>query len=130
MVSDLDAFPAIAIIYKYLSASVITIGAKQDDRYWVSFRMDGKDYAIPCNNPSNPPVPPEGATDIHLVIPPDKQIPFERIPAEIARECYETGYAQAQGKPEKREELLGAVAAKPDPPRKPLWYEEKDEVIS
>ena len=128
IIAELEIFPSIAVVNKYLASSIIRTGIKQDDRYWVAFKLDGKDYAIQCANPANPPMPPANASDLHLVIPPDEQVHFDRVSQSEARECFRTGYLESGGKPERMHEFFGAAIARPTRDRKPMWYDEKDEV--
>jgi hypothetical protein len=126
MVANLEAFPAIATIYKYLAGSVVSSGLKQDDQYWVTFRMGGKDCAIPCHDPSDPPLPPEGTENINLVVPPHKQQPFHRVSQDDARESFKTGYLESGGNPADLDRYWHAITKPPEPDRTPMWYDDKD----
>ena len=127
MISDLDVFPALSVIYRYMSSANVQVGVKRDDHYWVMFKLGDKSHAERCKNPRNPPVPPTAAIDINLVIPPEEQARFDRPPQDVARQCFRRGYLEAGGKPERMNEFWTDVTAKPTEPRKPLWYEREDE---
>ena len=100
---------------------------RNQDHYGVLFTFHGKRYYLQCPDPGSPPVAPDGATDTHLVIPPDKQAPFERVSQEEARECFKHGFLEAGGKPGDLDKYWQAVTKPAEAPRKPLWYEEPDE---
>lgn len=87
---DTAQFPSLPKLQKALLGQ--NYGAMIDS-CWVTYQQDGKPYARKCPDPSNPPCPPDSATDLHLVLPDSKlYYDYHAVPfAEgivVARDAY------------------------------------------
>jgi len=76
-------------------------------------------------DPQCPPTAPEGCEDSRVILPPDKQAPFERVSQEEARECFRKGFLEAGGKPADPEKYWQAVTKPAEPDRKPVWWQDE-----
>lgn len=98
-----DNLPALGVIYGYLKAAQAT--NKSRPCHWVLFDLAGRRYAIPCPNPSNPPLPPDSATNLELVV--DR--PYENrqpLSLEQARECFRCGWIESGAALDRCEEMF------------------------
>lgn len=94
LVADMERFPELSVIYKYLSGTAAVPTGGLD---WMTYDLDGKRYAVRVTDWFSEPKLPPQAYNLHSVVANPRDY-FKCSPAE-AREGFAEGFNQAGGPP-------------------------------
>jgi hypothetical protein len=88
-------FPTIAEISQDIQELGRERSKAQQNQHWLTWKRDGKPFAMRCSDPSNPPTAPADATDVHLVV--ADAVEYEPCSVEEGRAAFALAYHQAGG---------------------------------
>jgi hypothetical protein len=95
IIAESTDLPSLSDIYRYLRAAQESAGQTGKGPYFLSFTLQKLQWAQRISHPMDRPGLPEGAENVHLVVPMEEQDLHEMIDAEAGRNWWYKGWSES-----------------------------------